>query len=69
MTIKSRGFTTKREKNLPFCKTLIQYDILKHRKDYLEEMYIEEIKSFFNNVISHVYFLSFSKNKYKNPLY
>ena len=45
---------TLRDYNL--CKTLIQYDILKHRKDYLEEMYINEIKSFFNDAISHINF-------------
>ena len=45
---------TLRDYNL--CKTLIQYGIIKHRKDYLEEMYINDIKSFFNDNISHVNF-------------
>lgn len=38
------------------CKTLIQYDILKHRKDYLKELYINEIESFFNHAIHRVNF-------------
>lgn len=43
-------------KDYNLCKTLIQYDIIKHRKDYLKELYINEIESFFNHAIHRVNF-------------
>lgn len=43
-------------KDYNLYKTLIQYDIIKHRKDYLKELYINEIESFFNHAIHRVNF-------------
>lgn len=43
-------------KDYNLCKTLIQHDIIKHRKDYLKELYINEIESFFNHAIHRVNF-------------
>ena len=50
------------------CKTLIQYDILKTRKEYLEEQFIKEIESFFNHGISHVHFPFSSIPQKHNPV-
>lgn len=43
-------------KDYDLCKTLIQKSILDSRVEFKKEQYIEEIKSFFNNNISHINF-------------